>query len=228
MQRSTSYEAVSAAAKKRLHERWAEVDPEDIIGSHPAVEETTPRSRVGLVYDRRMEEHESAVFHPEQPARIASIFAMLADQGLAHRCCRVPARAATKSELESVHAAEHIQNMAALSAKTQDELTVMAEGMDSIYLCPRSGDSALLAAGSVIEATRRVCAKTLACAACAVRPPGHHAMPGCATGFCLFGNVGVAAQEALNHGWVRRVLIFDFDVHHGNGTQRMFLDSDKV
>ena len=53
-------------------------------------------------------------------------------------------------------------------------------------------------------------------------------MPGCATGFCLFGNVGVAAQEALNHGWVRRVLIFDFDVHHGNGTQRMFLDSDKV
>jgi len=116
-------------------------------------------------------------FHPEQPLRITAIFSALADQGLAQKCWRVPARNATQAELVTVHTAQHVQNICNLASKSQGDLNDMAAKLDSVYLCPESGNAALLASGSVIEATRLVCQGKIARACCVVRPPGHHALP---------------------------------------------------
>jgi hypothetical protein len=172
----------------RRYEKWQNVDPGEVIGSDPVLDETLPRHRTGLVYDRRMEAHCSpGDFHPEQPLRITAIFSALADQGLAQKCWRVPARNATQAELVTVHTAQHVQNICNLASKSQGDLNDMAANLDSVYLCPESGNAALLASGSVIEATRLVCQGKIARACCVVRPPGHHALPSCAMGFCLFG-----------------------------------------
>lgn len=174
----------------KRYEKWQNVDPATIIGTDPMLDGMLPRHRTGLVYDKRMEEHRSpGDFHPEQPLRITAIFAALAEQGLAQKCWRVPARPATGSELESVHTAEHVQNICNLRSKSQGDLNDIAANLDSVYLCPKSGDAALLASGSVVEATRMVCQGKIARACCVVRPPGHHALPGCAMGFCLFGKI---------------------------------------
>ena len=180
---------VTKKDENKRYEKWRGIDPAKVIGTDPQLDEILPRHRTGLVYDTRMEAHCSPVpgFHPEQPLRITAIFAALADQGLAQKCCRVPARFATGSELESVHTAEHVQNMCNLGKKTQKELSDIAAALNSVYLCPQSSDAALLASGSVVEATRMVCQGKIARACCVVRPPGHHALPSCAMGFCLFG-----------------------------------------
>ena len=179
-------DAVSNASKR--YEKWQSMDPAAVIGTDPVLDETLPRHRTGLVYDRRMEAHCSpGDFHPEQPLRITAIFAALADQGLAQKCWRVPARNATQAELVTVHTAQHVQNICNLASKSQGDLNDMAANLDSVYLCPESGNAALLASGSVVEATRLVCQGKIARACCVVRPPGHHALPSCAMGFCLFG-----------------------------------------
>lgn len=140
----------------------------------------------------------------------------------------MPCRPATTSELSSVHTKEHVEEMKCVSGLAQEELDAACKELDSVYLCPESTDAALLAAGGVIEATKRVATGVIKRAACVVRPPGHHAEPDAAMGFCLFGNVAVAASEARKHGWAKKVLIVDWDAHHGNGTQRMFLHDKSV
>jgi acetoin utilization deacetylase AcuC-like enzyme len=92
---------------------------------------------------------------------------------------------------------------------------------------PRSQEAALLAAGAVVDAVDRALDGEIDRAFCAVRPPGHHALPARAMGFCLFNNVAVAAAHAIHRG-LRRVMIIDFDVHHGNGTQEIFYDDPRV
>ncbi|EKX36470.1 hypothetical protein GUITHDRAFT_59248, partial [Guillardia theta CCMP2712] len=165
--------------------------------------------------------------HPEQPLRLSYIYAELAQHGLLQRMELVRARLARPEELSSVHAAGYVHTICSLPEE-QKELDDIASKMNSVYLCPQSRECALLAAGSVVEATRMVASNALGRALCAVRPPGHHALPACAMGFCIFGNVAVAAREAKLRQWAKRILIFDWDVHHGNGTQKMFLEDSSV
>ena len=108
-----------------------------------------------------------------------------------------------------------------------------AERYDSVFLNNKSVGCALLAAGGVVDLTMKVCRGELENGLAVVRPPGHHAECGCAMGFCLFNNVAVAAQTALDlsheqHLGINKVLIVDWDVHHGNGTQDCFWDSKDV
>jgi len=104
----------------------------------------------------------------------------------------------------------------------------LSERYEDVFLCPGSTEAALLAAGSVVEATSRVCAGEVQSAICVVRPPGHHAETDRAYAFCMFGNVAIAAAEARRQDWSKKTLIVDFDVHHGNGTQNMFADDPTV
>jgi acetoin utilization deacetylase AcuC-like enzyme len=215
--------------RKPFYSKWQGVDPATIIGVDTSVQETLPRNRTGLVYDERMALHLCTQdFHPEQPLRLVAVLAMLAEQGLAQKCLWVPARMATHAELKSVHKAQHVLDMCNLGTQSQDQLNGLSATLDSVYLCRESGMAAQLASGSVIEATKRVLHNRIARACCVVRPPGHHALPSCAMGFCLFNHVAVAAQEARRRGWAQRVLILDWDVHHGNGTQKMFYDDESV
>ncbi len=96
------------------------------------------------------------------------------------------------------------------------------------WLLPGSGPAARLAAGAAVEAVSYVMAQPGRRALCLVRPPGHHARPSTGMGFCIYANVAVAAADALARLEVNRVLIVDFDVHHGNGTQEIFYDSSRV
>ena len=153
-------------------------DPDAVIDSEIMSKYIPMHERVGLVYDVRMEEHRSSSgYHPEQPSRVRAIFCTLEERGLAQRCVRIPSREATPDELLSVHDADYVQTMCSLHKLSTSELRRMSSGMDSIYLCPGTSSAALLAVGSVLEATERVCRGLLRRAVCVVRPPGAQKLP---------------------------------------------------
>ncbi|CAK8998423.1 unnamed protein product [Durusdinium trenchii] len=193
-------------------------------------EPETPDNVVGLFYDERMAKHRNLedASHPEQPLRVLRVFEHLEQQGLAQRCVRLPAREATRDELLLKHRAEHVDQILGLKDLAPEEMLKLSLEFDSIFLCPETTEAALLSAGCVLEATARVCSGEVQSACCVVRPPGHHAEPSQPRGFCLFGNVALGAALAQAKGWASKVLIVDFDVHHGNGTQRMFEDDPSV
>lgn len=190
---------------------------------------------VGLVYDARMCEHANLEdpYHPEKPERITAIFEMLEKAGVVEKCTRVDAREATDAELASVHTPKHIAAMRAVGKQAYDreERLSLGRRYNSIYFNKGSSGAALLAAGSLVELASRVARGELGAGAAVVRPPGHHAEADAAMGFCLFNNVAVAAH-VLVHGQpssgVKKVLIVDWDVHHGNGTQHMFWQDPQV
>lgn len=153
--------------------------------------------------------HVAGGSHPERSERLSAVLAALADESLDRR----EAPLAERSDLGLVHSDRHLDRVFAAGAATGrvklDPDTVMAPG---------SLDAALRASGAVTAAVLAVARREIDRAFCAVRPPGHHAEPEQAMGFCLFSNVAVAARVALDSGF-RRVAVVDFDVHHGNGTQ---------
>jgi acetoin utilization deacetylase AcuC-like enzyme len=160
--------------------------------------------------------------HPEHPQRLRAIDAQLARSGLASRCQQPAWQPATLAELERVHDphyVEHLQRYAAAGGGRIEVDTVLSE---------RSYEVARLAAGAACDAVRRVVAGEDRTALCLVRPPGHHARPHDAMGFCLFNSVAVAARAALAEQQLDRVLIVDWDVHHGNGTQEMFWEDGRI
>ncbi|CAK9237182.1 unnamed protein product [Sphagnum troendelagicum] len=192
-------------------------------------------SGVGLVYDSRMcaHENESDRKHPEQPARITSIYQRLTSAGVVARCVKVEAREATNEELSSVHTQNHVELMKAVSSKSygKHRRKALASRYDSIFFNNGSSKSALLAAGSVIEVADQVAQGKLKAGAAIVRPPGHHSEADAAMGFCLFNNVAVAAHLLVHKKkelGVQKLLIVDWDIHHGNGTQHMFWSDPQV
>src|SRR5688500_7892527 len=166
-----------------------------------------------LFADEAMLGHEPGPGHPERPERLAALiddFAANPVPGVR----RVAPRPATREELQLVHAEAHVSAVGALAgqrARLDADTTVS----------PRSWEAALLAAGAAVGAVESVFAGQARNAFVWARPPGHHAERGEAMGFCLFNNVAIAAERARQLG-AERVLIIDWDVHHGNGTQHSF------
>ena len=173
-----------------------------------------------LYYDPRFLEHDTGD-HPECAQRLRQIMAELDQRGLTDRCGRPTWQPANGDRLRSMHDAAHVdslQQFAESGGGRVDPDTVVS---------PPSVDIAKLAVGAVCDATGRVLSDEAQSALCLVRPPGHHALPQRAMGFCLFNNIALGAQLALDEG-VGRVLIVDWDVHHGNGTQACFYDEPRV
>lgn len=161
-------------------------------------------------------EHEPGPMHPESPARLKAVLAALEAPefaGLERR----EAPPAEQAQIARVHPANYVATI--LEA-------IPASGYYGIdadtIVSPGSGEAALRAAGAVCAAVDAVMAGEASNAFCAVRPPGHHAEPNRAMGFCLFNNVAVGAAHAKEAHGLERVAVVDFDVHHGNGTQAMF------
>jgi acetoin utilization deacetylase AcuC-like enzyme len=171
-----------------------------------------------LVYDPVFLEHR-AEGHPERPERLTAIVgALAAVSGLR----RVAPRAAAPEELRLVHTARHVERIRAMS----DAGGGWVDG--DTYVTPRTFEVARRAVGAVLTAVDEIAAGRARHAFCAVRPPGHHASADRAMGFCLFNQVAVAARYLQRRTSWRRVLIVDFDVHHGNGTQDVFYRDDSV
>jgi acetoin utilization deacetylase AcuC-like enzyme len=159
--------------------------------------------------------------HPENPRRLTAIEEALSDRdwlGLE----QVEGPAAERDQLLRVHTPEHvdaIERFAESGGGLIDMDTVASQG---------SWEAALHAAGGAIAATERLLADGGGFAFCGLRPPGHHAERDRAMGFCLFNNVAVASAHAISELGVDRVLVLDWDVHHGNGTEAIFYDSNQV
>lgn len=168
--------------------------------------------------------HEMGEWHPESPARLQAIEDQLIGSrldGLVER--RTPPLAELPALMRN-HSAEAI-------ALVRDNLPGPGEyyPLDAdTLLNEHSYQAALRAAGAAMAATDAVIAGDIDNAFCAIRPPGHHARPGGAMGFCLFNNVALAALHALDSHGLKRVAIIDFDVHHGNGTAESFHDDPRV
>ncbi len=172
--------------------------------------------------------HEMGQWHPECPARLQAI----EDQLIASRINNLlEHREAPKvdvAEIRRVHTADAV-------ARVQENSTALVDTGSGYYpidadtmLNEHSWNAALRAAGAAVAATDAVIEGELSNAFCAIRPPGHHARPSEAMGFCLFDNVAIAAKHALDARGLQRVAIVDFDVHHGNGTEEAFLDDPRV
>jgi acetoin utilization deacetylase AcuC-like enzyme len=160
--------------------------------------------------------------HPECPDRLRSIHQRLETEGLLSRFAAGTIRSATLPELMRVHAKEHVQAIEAFARTGGGRIEA-----DTV-LSPQSFDVACRAAGTAIEAVDRVLSGEHEQAACLIRPPGHHALPSAPMGFCLFNNVSIAARHAQEVHGLDRVLIVDWDVHHGNGTQDVFFEDEQV
>ncbi len=176
---------------------------------------------VGIVSDPLFMNHDTGGYHPEAPMRIHSIHTVFAGKDPEIRMVE-PVRADT-DEIALNHDRSHIEHVRLSSVPGRlvglDPDTVSSED---------SFETALYAAGSLIRLVQMAVAGEITAGFASLRPPGHHATAGEAMGFCLFNNVAIAARKAVQYFGVEKVMIIDFDVHHGNGTQDSFYDSRNV
>ena len=167
-------------------------------------------------------DHDTRPGHPERPERLRQIVAQLETTGLAARCTRPEWQQATRAQIERVHRASYVEaitNLAARGGGRPDPDTVVSTA---------SFDVAQFAAGAACDAVKRVLAGEDRTALCLLRPPGHHALADRAMGFCLLNNVAIAARAAVDEHALERVLVVDWDVHHGNGTQDIFYADGRI
>jgi len=179
-------------------------------------------THTGIVKDERYLRHETAAFHPESPARLQSIYAMLDETGMSEKLRFIEPTPATHEEIGMVHQQSYIDFVATTAGKGHSYLDPDTE------TSPESYETARLAAGGVCNAVASVIEGKTANAFAFVRPPGHHAEADRAAGFCIFNNIAIGAMHAIEHHGMQRVLIVDWDLHHGNGTQHSFYDDPRV
>jgi acetoin utilization deacetylase AcuC-like enzyme len=179
--------------------------------------------KTGLVYHPAYLEHDMGFGHPESPNRLRAIVQRLEESGIAARLVRIEPRKAEDEWITQVHTSNYLASLnrqAPASGRVSlDPDTAMSSG---------TLQAAYLAAGGALAAVDAIMAQQVDHAFCAVRPPGHHAEAGRAMGFCFLNNVAIAARYLQKEYGLTRVLIVDWDVHHGNGTQHSFEDDPSI
>uniref|UniRef100_A0A673AKR6 Histone deacetylase n=1 Tax=Sphaeramia orbicularis TaxID=375764 RepID=A0A673AKR6_9TELE len=196
---------------------------------HMVVQEppAKPRFTTGLVYDPLMLKHQcicgNTTIHPEHAGRIQSIWSRLQETGLRSQCECIRGRKASPEELQTVHTEDHV-----LLYGTNPLRQKLDRKNDTIWNEVHSTTAARLAVGSVAELVFKVASGELKNGFAVVRPPGHHAEESTPMGFCYFNSVAIAAKLLQQKLSVSKILIVDWDVHHGNGTQQAFYSDPSV
>ncbi|XP_028928530.1 histone deacetylase 7 isoform X4 [Ornithorhynchus anatinus] len=216
----------------------------------PETPARTTAFTTGLVYDSVMLKHQCSCGdnsnHPEHAGRIQSIWSRLQERGLRSQCECLRGRKASLEELQSVHAERHVllygtNPLTRLKLDNGKLAGILSQRMfvmlpcggvgvdtDTIWNEMHSSNAARWAAGSVTDLAFKVAARELKNGFAVVRPPGHHADLSTAMGFCFFNSVAIAARQLQQKGKVGKILIVDWDVHHGNGTQQAFYQDPRV
>jgi acetoin utilization deacetylase AcuC-like enzyme len=179
--------------------------------------------RTALLADPLYRQHETGPDHPEQPQRFDAVVAALDRGGLTQQLLRIDPRPATEDEIALCHGRGYIETARREILGGAQELST-----GDTVVSPRSWDVALNAAGGILNTVDAVMEGAAQNAFCVVRPPGHHARPDQGMGFCIFNNVAIAARYAQQKHGLGKVLIADWDVHHGNGTQDIFYSDGSV
>ena len=161
-------------------------------------------------------EHDAGSFHPESPERLAAILHGMKHHRLWDRLLHITPTEATEDQIELVHSKPHFDFIRECSKKGSVQIDV------DTHISAASFDAAMLAAGAAVQGVDGIMSGQFQNAFAAVRPPGHHATKTEAMGFCLFNNIAIAARHLIRNHGLKRVLIMDWDVHHGNGTQDIF------
>lgn len=177
----------------------------------------------GLLLDPIYQQHDTGFGHPESPRRLDAMTKSLTAANITARTTPIARRRATEEEILLCHSRDYLETV-------RDEVDAGKPDLSTgdTAICPKSFEVALAAAGGVLNAVDAVMSGKVANAFCAVRPPGHHARPSQGMGFCLFNNVAIGARYAQRRHGVGKVLIADWDVHHGNGTQDIFYEDPSV
>ncbi len=180
-------------------------------------------SQTGLIYHHDYLKHDTGPGHPERPARLKAILEGLKQSSLHSQLCHLKSRMASLEAVARHHDRGYIDHVRQVCLRGPGLL----DSADTV-VSSESFRTALLAAGGVMAAVDAVLAGHVNNAFCAIRPPGHHAERSQAMGFCLFNNVAIAARYVQQDHHLARVLIVDWDVHHGNGTQHAFQEDPEV
>jgi len=176
--------------------------------------------KIGIVSDPIYHKHDTGPEHPESAARLVVIEEAI--NGIGDCGVKISPRLASRDELLLVHTPEYVDRI--LNLKIADRITLEMETVASAD----TPKASLMAVGGVLAAIDQAIDGNLSRSFCAVRPPGHHAEPDKAMGFCIFNNVAIGAAYAIQKYYLKRVAIVDWDLHHGNGTQNAFYKSDQV
>lgn len=179
--------------------------------------------KTGIVYHPAYLEHDMGPGHPESPNRLRAIMQRLEESGTVAQLTRIEPRRAEDEWITQIHSPNYV---ASLNRHAPTDGRVSLDSDTS--MSPGSLHAAYCAAGGALAAVDAIMANQVDHVFCAVRPPGHHAEAGRAMGFCLFNNVAIAARYVQKKYGLARVLVVDWDVHHGNGTQHSFDDDPSV
>lgn len=185
-------------------------------------EKKTMSRKTGIVKDSRYLQHTAGFSHPESPARLASVYEMLDNPDTSWKYVEIEPREATHDEIAYVHTPHYINFVASTAGK--DHVILDPDTMT----CAATYETAKLAAGGMLNAIDAVVSGDVDNAFALVRPPGHHAGASNSAGFCVFNNVAIGAMHARKKHGFKKILIVDWDLHHGNGTQKIFYADRQV
>jgi len=175
----------------------------------------------GIVKDKRYMDHHMGHFHVETPQRLEVIYRMI-DEKISFSLDKIEARLATEEDLTLVHTPSHVNMVKSTAGKEHVQLD------PDTSTSAKSWEVACLAAGGVLSAVDSIMEGKIQNGFALVRPPGHHAEASRAMGFCLFNNIAIGAAHLIQKHGLERILVVDWDLHHGNGTQNSFYDSAEV
>ena len=187
------------------------------------------KKRTGIAYNELMKDHKCAVAHPERPSRVLAIFRRLSDDQLVDKCLLFPqVRHATDEEILLAHSQEYLQSVKRIKTLSEKEVSNFAHKQDSMYLVKSSEEVARVAVGSLLNLVDAVMQNEILNGFAVIRPPGHHSQRDRMAGFCIFNNIAIAAEYLITKYKQERILIVDFDVHHGDGTQSIVQGNSKI